>query len=249
MSAVLPSEEKKMTPKLKASTVVKSVLKRSVHPVHLYRAAGLHWTRKANRRRWDDAQLKLYAEVLPGDFLHFGYFEQPNVAPEDMTLNGVVAAQERYGEMLVEHAVDRESPVLDVGCGMGGLCRMLLARGFQPVALSPDRLQVAHVQQTYPSVTAIRTKFEELPAAEHAHKYGTVFTSESLQYLKLDRTLPLMREILKPGGRWIACDFFHRHADGVGPFHHWDAFRQRVIDDGWQLAYEQDITENVLPTL
>jgi len=39
-----------------------------------------------------------------------------------------------------------DSPVLDVGCGMGGLCRMLKARGHAPIALTPDRLQAAHVK-------------------------------------------------------------------------------------------------------
>ena len=39
--------------------------------------------------------------------------------------------------------------------------------------------------------------------AEHAGRYGTVVTSESLQYLDLDKALPLIATLLKPGGRLL----------------------------------------------
>src|SRR4051794_31143148 len=63
--------------KLKAGTVAKGILRRVIHPAHLAKAANLHRHRKANRRNFDDLQLKLYSEILPEGFLHYGYFDDP----------------------------------------------------------------------------------------------------------------------------------------------------------------------------
>jgi cyclopropane fatty-acyl-phospholipid synthase-like methyltransferase len=235
--------------KLKASHLAKAVLGRAVHPGHLLKAVNLQRHRKRDSRSLEDTQLKLFSEVLPSDFLHFGYFEKPDVLPEDMALNDVVRAQNRYAELLLEHVSDTQSKVLDVGCGMGGLCRMLLDRGITPVAVTPDRLQVGYVSGKYPSVRVIHSKFEKLPEAEHRPDYGTLITSESLQYLKLDQALPLIDKMLKPGGKWIACDFFYRDPTTDKSFHVWDEFKARLAATGWKITFQQDITPNVLPTL
>jgi hypothetical protein len=100
-------------------------------------------------------------------------------------------------------------------------------------------------------VPVVRCKFEELDVAAGGHRgrYGTVFTSESLQYLKLDRALPKLAEVLRPGGRWVACDFFHARPSDDPSLHAWDEFRGRLSAAGWRVAYERDITPHVLPTL
>ena len=129
---------------------------------------------------------------------------------------------------------------------------MLKERGFTPVALTPDRTQAKHLRQTQPDVPVIESKFEDLPDVEsHAGRYPTVFTSESLQYLKLDRALPLMERILKPGGTWIACDFFRiKIGSGGGKGgHDWDGFHQKLADAGWRIDFERDVTAHILPTL
>jgi len=235
--------------KIKASAFVTSALSRALHPGHLWRAAVLQRNRKRDSRSHDDVQLKLYSEMLPGDFLHFGYFEDVDRLPEDMSLNEIAAAQNRYAELVLDQVVCRESPVLDVGCGMGGLCRMMLDRGMNPVALTPDRLQVAHVSRRFPGIQVIKSKFEKLPVADHVARYGTVITSESLQYLKLDQALPLLEQVLKPGGRWIACDYFYRQPTEEKSCHQWDAFNEKLTAAGWRVTHQREITPNVVPTL
>jgi cyclopropane fatty-acyl-phospholipid synthase-like methyltransferase len=252
---------------LRAGTVTKGVLKRVAHPRHLWNAIKLQRGRKrdraANKKVRGDAQLQLLSQLLPSGFLHYGYFDDPNRAPEDISLNEILAAQLRYAEVLADEVHDRTAPVLDIGCGMGGLIGLFKGRGFTPVALTPDAWQIAHVREKYPDVEAVHAKFEELPADEHAGRYGTVVTSESLQYLKLDEAVPLMERVLKPGGRWVACDYFQtaaaasaaagdakagrktRHRSG----HEWNAFRARVVEAGWHITLERDITPHVLPTL
>ena len=235
--------------KLKASSVAKGILRRVIHPAHLAKAANLHRQRKANRRNFDDLQLKLYSEILPEGFLHYGYFDDVDICPRDITFNDLIAAQRRYAELLVEHITDDAAPVLDVGCGMGGLCRILLDRGLQPVALTPDRMQARHVQSLYPTVPVIHAKFENIPIDEHRARYGTVITAESFQYLHLDKTMPLLRAVLKPGGRWIVCDYFKRSLSDDRTCHELSGFEQRLQQDVWRVIEQRDITANVLPTL
>jgi cyclopropane fatty-acyl-phospholipid synthase-like methyltransferase len=224
-------------------------LGRVIHPGHLYKAARLQIARKAHRHTYDDAQLALYSQMLPSEFLHYGYFEDPARRPEDISLSDVARAQARYSELLLELAGDPAFPVLDVGCGMGGLCRLLTAKSFTPTALTPDRLQASHIRNTQPAVPVIRCKFEDLKPDEHREKFGTVITAESLQYLKLARALPVMEAIIRPGGRWIACDYFHSHPSTDRSCHVWDEFVQKLTETGWKLAYQRDITPHILPTL
>ena len=64
-----------------------------------------------------NAQLLLYSRVLPGDFLHYGYFDDPEVAPERISFDDLHRAQLRYAEKLLELIDDPERPVLDAGSG------------------------------------------------------------------------------------------------------------------------------------
>ena len=126
---------------------------------------------------------------------------------------------------------------------------MLLERGHHPVAVTPDRLQARYVAQKYPDVPVINSKFEEILGDAHAGKFGTVITAESLQYLKLNRALPLIEQVLKPGGRWVACDYFYREPTHEKSCHHWDHFTTKLAEAGLRIVHRQDITANVLPTL
>jgi cyclopropane fatty-acyl-phospholipid synthase-like methyltransferase len=235
--------------KVKLAPLVKSVVSRAAHPMHLAKAFSLHRNRKKNRHHVDDAQLKLYSEILPREFLHFGYFEDPDILPDDMSLNELLDAQQRYADMVLDQVIDRTKPVLDIGCGMGALSAMLEKRGFTPVALTPDRFQIAHIQKKYPSIETVQTKFERLSVAQHAGRYGTLLNSESLQYLKLDLAVPLMEQLLQPGGRWVVCDFFYREACKDKSCHVWGDFCKRITDRGWRMTCQQEITANALPTL
>jgi cyclopropane fatty-acyl-phospholipid synthase-like methyltransferase len=187
--------------------------------------------------------------MLPADFLHYGYFDDPERLGDDISLSDLACAQERYAELLLEHSGDSALPALDVGCGMGGLSRMLRDRGYTPVALTPDRSQAVYVSQRLPGVQVIRSKLEDLPAAEHAGRYGTIFTAESLQYLRLDRALPILAKILAPGGRWVACDYFRTQRGREKSGHLLEEFTAKLDQHGWRIAAQRDITPHVLPTL
>jgi len=235
--------------KVKIGPMLRKAVFRACRPDHLWQAISLQRNRKKTRRVFDDAQLQLYSEILPREFLHLGYFDDPDTAPEDVSLNSILNAQERYADLLLELVTDRENPVLDSGCGMGVLSEMLRKRGFSPVALTPDRHQIAHLQRKYPSIPSLHCKFEDLDPTDHTAKYGTLINAESLQYLDLDRALPLVEKIVRPGGRWVVCDFFRRDLEKTCSGHHYESFLSRLNAIGWRVSHHRDISAHIRPTL
>ncbi len=234
-------------PKIK--WVVKQVAKKLLHPQRFF--TFLQLLKKRNGQTWskDDPQLTLYSKILVSGFLHYGYFNDPEIIPKNISLHDIEQAQLHYAEFFPEYIEDKDSPVLDCGCGMGGLIELLLQKNFNPVALTPDRAQIQHIKNKYPEVPLIEGRFEDLPVDNYRNFFGTVITSESLQYLHLDKAFPVIEKILKPGGRWIACDYFRIDEAREISGHRWCEFNQRLGDNGWKIVFEKDITANILPTL
>ncbi len=230
-------------------SIVSDILKRFIYPNHLARVIKLQRNRKKTERVYDDAQLKLYAQLLPKDFLHYGYFEDPAINPHDISINALYKAQEDYGRQIVNHVTDFENPVLDIGCGMGGLIPLLESKGLKVTALTPDKNQVKHVNEKYKGTKVLACRFEDIPAEDYRAHFGTVITSESLQYLQPDKALPLIKQLLKPGGRWVACDYFKKGAAGEKSGHNWTMFESKLKEHGFKISYQRDITPNVLPTI
>lgn len=234
--------------KVKVSTLLKAAFKKAANPVHLRRAIQLQRSRKKLVRAAQDPQLLLYAQIMPGGFLHYGYFDDPTLNPRDMTLNDISAAQHKYAELVLEKVTDTDSPILDVGCGMGGLVRLMLERGWNPVALSPDVNQIRAVQAAHPHAPTVHAKFEDIPVAEHQNRYGTIINAESLNYLHLEASIPLIEQLLKPNGRWVICDFFRMDETG-DTSGHWEFFKKSVEDAGFHFVFQRDITPHILPTI
>jgi SAM-dependent methyltransferase len=68
------------------------------------------------------------------EHLHWGLFDG---LPHDPAF--LPQAQQLYAERLLSLLPDTAARVLDVGCGLGGLSRMVVERGARVVALSPRR--------------------------------------------------------------------------------------------------------------
>lgn len=229
-------------------SIATTILKRLFLPPHIFRVISLQRNRKRIDRSADDAQLKLYHDILPGDYLHYGYFENPDIDPLDMSFRMIYEAQDNYGKKLTSLITDYENPVFDVGCGMGGLLGQMNSMKLNAIGLTPDINQVKYIRNKYPN-QVIHSKFEDFDAINHEHFFGTFITSESLQYLKLDQALPLIQRVLKPGGKWIACDYFKTGAAGEKSGHNWDLFETKLKEFGFKITFQEDITRNILPTI
>lgn len=232
-----------------AAAVVRQVLKRAFLPSHVVR-----WMRRRREPGLPtvaaNAQLQLYSRMLPGDFLHYGFFDDPETPSEAVSFAALHEAQLRYARLLAGMVGPPQGrPVLDAGSGMGGMLGVLREAGHEPTGLTPDHHQVDYVRRAYPDVPVLHCRFEDLPAEHRRGRYGAIVHSESLQYMDPPRTLAVVEEALAPGGRWIVADYF-RVAEG-GERSGWpeEAFRERVAAAGFEIAGERDVTAHVAPTL
>jgi cyclopropane fatty-acyl-phospholipid synthase-like methyltransferase len=232
----------------KKKKIGKLILKRFINPIHLFRIIRLQRNRKKHKKVYNDAELKLYHQILPGDHLHYGYFEQTDVHPQDISINMIYRAQERYAMNLVDLISDRTNSVLDIGCGMGGLLGLMNKTGINAIGLTPDINQAKHIGEKYPN-ELLQMRFEDLDGEKYKSHFGTVITSESLQYLNYDIAIPLINKILKSGGKWIACDYFRIGQEGEKSGHNWKAFEDALQKNGFRVTYQKDITPNILPTI
>lgn len=196
-----------------------------------------------------NAQLLLYSRILPGGFLHYGYFDDPDTSPESVSFDDLQHAQRRYAELLTELTGPPGRPVLDAGSGMGGMLGMLRSAGHDVTGLTPDRFQVAHIRDAYPGVPLLHCRFEDLPVSDHRGRFGTVVHAESVQYMAPEQVFAVVDAVLARGGRWVVADYFRRGAAGERSGWRLAEFRQRAIDAGFRVVHERDITPHVLPTL
>lgn len=100
----------------------------------------------------------------------------------------------------------RDSPglrALDLGAGTGKLTRGLLAAGAAVVAVEPDPAMLAQLTKRFPDVETHQAPAEAIPlpdASVHA-----VFAGQALHWFDLDRALPEIRRVLRPGGSLVAA--------------------------------------------
>jgi len=217
------------------------------NPVKLVQAYRFHKKTGRYDRTVNDLELKLYSKILNNDMLHLGYFDDVDTTPEFISIGHLEKAQYRYAEIIAEQILDKDLPVLDVGCGMGGLSNFLLTKGINVEALTPDRNQIDYIERLEHGPVCHHSRFEDFRTE---NKYGTVINSESLQYLNLDKTFCKVDHIILPGGRWIITDVFRKHEESSNQSgHRIGDLLCRIKEHGWKIIYERDITPNILPTL
>jgi len=228
----------------------RSILRKLISPASLAEMRRRSKTKGLVRRVDDDPELKLYSGMLENELLHFGYFDDPDLTGEEISIAMIKAAQIRYSEFILERVGSKKSgKVLDGGCGMGGLINPLRAAGHDPVALTPNRTQIAYLRKNYPDLAVENCMFEDLDTARYAGTFDTVINSESLQYIDLDAANAVVGKVLAPGGHWVIADFFRKPGSTATDIHLLDDFRTKAAAAGWRVAEDTDITANVLPTL
>lgn len=200
-------------------------------------------------RSRNDAQLKFYSSVFNSDFLHYGYFDDIHQDPASISFNDFHQAQLNYALQFVNNIELKNLPILDIGCGMGGLANLFLEKEFNVYALTPDMHQVNYIQTKCPDIPVLGMKFEEIDSAKYANYFGTLITSESLQYLQLVHSLDIMNAILTKNGEWLVCDYFRKGESHEKSGHNWDFFSNTLEQKGWKIVSETDITLNVAVSL
>lgn len=180
--------------------------------------------------------------------LHYGYFEDTETMPEDIAINDFENAQAKYCEILLNKITNKDEPILDVGCGMGGLAAFLTQHGCTVDVLTPNEKQIEYIRNKHGNLLYYDTKYEDLVCDR---KYGTVINAESLCYINLEKAFLKTEALLNPEGQWIISDFFSGNNDRTGKKQgiSWDGFLLKVKEHNLELVSQQDITGNILPLL
>jgi SAM-dependent methyltransferase len=192
--------------------------------------------------------------------LHYGLWD-PDL---ELTFANLRVAQQRYSDMILAQLppASGDVRVLDVGCGTGHLISQMLDRGYLADGVIPARDLGALVRKRigerrgYQPVI-YECKFEDFPLSDTRGKYDVVLFSESFQYIKPSDSLPLVQQLLKPGGLLVICDFFKTaaHGDGgpgdksFGGGHPHKDYLETMSRFPFKLLKDDDITRRVSPNL
>ena len=200
-----------------------------------------------------DHVLKLYFETIRSDYLHYGFWGEPNsVEIESITLQEIKNAQDRYIEHLASFIPNEVNSILDVGCGIGGNAEYLINQGYVVETLSPDDFQKSTIAEKFNNqMTFHHCKFEKFQPEK---QYDLILESESACYIKINKGFEKARETLRTGGYLLASDYFVHYRDDsknshLRSSHDMEKYLSSAKAHGFELIREYDQTDNTMPTL
>jgi SAM-dependent methyltransferase len=189
-----------------------------------------------------DPGLKFLHQAFGLESLHFGLFTD-STPP---TMDTMRDAQKEYTKTLVGLVPKSAKTILDVGCGVGGTTKALVAAGFAAEGLSPDPYHKEQFPVTCgPDVPFHHSTFEPFSPGK---TYDCLLFSESPQYIDKDAFFPKCVEITEPGSSLVVSDFFAIAPSEAYPRSFLrDDFEARAKRAGYEIASFRDITPEVLP--
>ena len=200
-----------------------------------------------------DHVLKLYSETIRSDYLHYGFWGEPNsVEIESITLQEIKNAQDRYIEHLASFIPNEVNSILDVGCGIGGNAEYLINQGYVVETLSPDDFQKSTIAEKFNNqMTFHHCKFEKFQSEK---QYDLILESESACYIRINKGFEKAQETLRAGGYLLASDYFVHFRDDsknlhLRSSHNMEKYLSRAKAYGFELIREYDQTDNTMPTL
>jgi cyclopropane fatty-acyl-phospholipid synthase-like methyltransferase len=206
-------------------------------------------------------------QLLLGDDLHFGYFEDPQVPLS-------VATARLTREMAEWAQLRAETRVLDVGCGIGGPAQFLAFRGgclVTGISTSRVGVQLAASRAEAQGLRG-RVEFFERDGMANgfpAESFDCAWIMESSHLMeRKDLLLAESARVLRPEGLLVVCDIvvrktipFQYLVRNLAEFENLNAvfgkqhvellstYRQVAEKCGLTVLRAEDISEAVLPTL
>ena len=200
-----------------------------------------------------DNVLKLYSEILRSEYLHYGFWDNPDsLELSKITLKDIHNAQKRYIEHLSSFIPKDVLSIIDVGCGIGGNAKYLLEKGYKVETLSPDKFQNKVINDKFKKkIIFHRTKFENFQTEK---KYDLILESESACYIEMEKGFAKANQILKPNGYILSSDYFVYNNDNSDSLHlksshNLKDYLSHAEDQGFKIIKEYDQTLNTMPTL
>ena len=120
------------------------------------------------------------------------------------SFGGVAEAYERGRPTYPADAVqwmlgEQPRSVLELGAGTGKLTRVLVALGHDVHATDPDPAMLAILEAQLPGTRTAVASAEEIPLADAS--VDAVIAAQAFHWFDLDRALPEIARVLRPGGR------------------------------------------------
>jgi SAM-dependent methyltransferase len=191
-----------------------------------------------------DFELLFCSDVLKLPALHWGLW-----APgEDLTLVGLRRAQQRFTERVLAHVPENARQVLDVGCGQGDASELLAKRGHCVTAISPVSNYVERFAQlSERGVHFELAKFEEY---QSSRSFDLILMNESCGHFAPRVTFDRSASLLKRHGSLVIANMFRRDPvnQPLGK-HLLSEFLIEARRFGFRVVEEEDITDEVVPTL
>jgi ubiquinone/menaquinone biosynthesis C-methylase UbiE len=129
----------------------------------------------------------------------------PDPAPDwALSFGGVADAYDRGRPSYPKDATtwlvgDDPATVLELGAGTGKLTRVLVDQGHDVHATDPDPAMLALLEDHLPGVRTAVAGAEEIPLADAS--VDVVIAAQAFHWFDLDRALPEIARVLRPGGR------------------------------------------------
>lgn len=188
----------------------------------------------------------LFSQVVYGHgFLHYGFW--PEGKPQDISLENLGKAQQRYFEKLFETLPSGISSILDVGSGTGSNAAELLKKGFTVDCVCPSSKLNELARKKLPESTQIfEGKFEEFSTDK---SYDTLIFCESFHYIDNDRALSLASQYAE---KYVIIFDYFRREDGKDKdrISH-KQFRSLLSEKHssvFDVVKDDDVTDYITPT-
>ena len=94
---------------------------------------------------------------------------------------------------------DHPQTVLELGAGTGKLTRVIADLGHDVYATDPDQAMLKVLEHQVPGVRTARASAEEIPIDDAS--VDAVIAGQAFHWFDLDRALPEIARVLRPGGR------------------------------------------------
>ncbi|HET7071430.1 MAG TPA: class I SAM-dependent methyltransferase, partial [Nocardioides sp.] len=139
-----------------------------------------------------------------------GHERQPDWAH---SFGGVAEAYERGRPTYPVDAVrwllgDHPQTALELGAGTGKLTRVIAGLGHDVHATDPDEAMLQILERQLPGVRTAQASAEEIPLGDDS--VDAVVAGQAFHWFDLDRALPEIARVLRPGGR-ICLVWNHRN--------------------------------------
>ena len=176
---------------------------------------------------------------------HFGFFETPG--------DSLREAQDRLilrGARLLQ----RNSLVVDVGCGLGGAVHLLAAQGHRVIGLDPCAASIAYARAraSSPRAQFVASDLTEFARRARGARFDALLLTEVLTHFSdIGALLNECRTLLRSGGQLLVHEVV-QHPSLVsrpGGFHTRGALSMAADAAGFDVLEARDLTTRTSPTV